>query len=231
MRLSGIFASAGVMLVAGVSFSLFAADKDKKETAAKETTRPSYEMPQPEKETLDYAMYQSIREEALAHTHIMEYASGLMDGIGPRLTGSPNLKRANDWTRDQFTAMGCANAHLEDWGEFGMGWQQLNTTLRMTSPDIAVFIAQAAPWSPATKGAVTAPVIWVDIKDEKDFDKYKGKLAGKIVFYGEMRDVKPLDKALFTRDEDADLKKIQDFPLAPPNPALSFQSFLKRLAV
>ena len=45
-----------------------------------------------------------------------------MDGIGPRLTGSPNLKRANEWTRDQFTAMGCSNAHLEDWGEFGMGW-------------------------------------------------------------------------------------------------------------
>ena len=71
-------------------------------------------------------MYQSIREEALSHTHVMQYASALMDGIGPRLTGSPNLKRANEWTRDQFTAMGCANAHLEDWGEFGMGWQQLN---------------------------------------------------------------------------------------------------------
>ena len=58
-----------------------------------------------------------------------------MDGIGPRLTGSPNLKKANEWTRDQFAAMGCTNAHLEDWGEFGMGWVQLNTWVRMTAPD------------------------------------------------------------------------------------------------
>ena len=65
----------------------------------------------------------------------MEYASALTDDIGPRLTGSPNLEKANEWTRDQLTAMGCANAHLEDWGEFGMGWVQLNTWVRMTSPD------------------------------------------------------------------------------------------------
>ncbi len=208
----------------------FSTTAQNKKDAAKEASRPSYESAQPATESLDLAMYQSIREEAIQHTHVMEYASGLMDGIGPRLTGSPNLKRANEWTRDQLTAMGCANAHLEDWGEFGMGWQQLNTWMRMTSPDTAVFIAQAAPWSPATKGAVTAPAVWVDIKDEKDFDKYKGKLAGKIVFWGEMRDVKPVDKPLFARDEDADLKKIQDYPLNPPNPNFSFPAMLKRLA-
>jgi carboxypeptidase Q len=136
-------------------------------------------MAQPERETLDLNMYQQIRLEGLNHSHIMEYASALDDDIGPRLTGSQNVKRANEWTRDQFTAMGCANAHLEDWGEFGMGWQQLNTWVRMASPDTAVFIAQAAPWSPATNGAITAPAVWVDVKDEKDFAKYKGKLAGK----------------------------------------------------
>jgi carboxypeptidase Q len=218
--------AAATMLVAGVAFSVFAADKDKKEAAPKETARPSYELPQPEKESLDLAMYQSIREEALQHSHIMEYASALADGIGPRLTGSPNLKRANDWTRDQFAAMGCANAHLEDWGEFGMGWQQLNTWVRMTSPDTAVFIAQAAPWSPATQGPVTAPAVWVDIKTEADFDKYKGKLGGKIVFLGEMRDVKPVDKPFFVRDEDADLQRIATYPTRFGN-GFSFADFLK----
>ena len=82
--------------------------------------------------------------------------------------------------------MGCVNAHLEDWGEFGMGWQQLNTWVRMTSPDTAVFIAQAAPWSPATNGPITAPGNVGEIKEEKDLDKYKGKLGGKIVFLGAM---------------------------------------------
>src|SRR6202046_5714092 len=186
----------------------FAADKKSKDAKPADTA-PSYEQPQPATETLDLTMYQRIRDEGLAHSHVMDYASGLMDGIGPRLTGSPNLKRANEWTRDQFTAMGCSNAHLEDWGEFGMGWRQLNTGVRMWAPDTAVFIAQAAPWSPATKGAVTAPAIWADIKDEKDFEKYKGKLAGNIVFFGALRDLKPAEKPLFTREDEADLKKIR----------------------
>jgi hypothetical protein len=117
--------------------SLFSADKKTASPAAASATA-SYDQPQPAREQLDLTMYQRIRDEGLAHSHVMEYASGLMDGIGPRLTGSPNLKRANEWTRDQFTAMGCKNAHLEDWGEFGMGWQQLNTWVRMTAPDTAV---------------------------------------------------------------------------------------------
>ena len=226
-----VFRGSLIPFFAFLALPLLLTAQNKGKNAAPDSSSPSYEAPQPAAESLDLAMYARIRDEAIAHTHVMEYASGLMDGIGPRLTGSPNLKRANEWTRDQFTAMGCANAHLEDWGEFGMGWQQVNTWLRMTAPDTAVFIAQAAPWSPATKGAVTAPAIWVDIKDEKDFEKYKGKLAGKIVFFGAMRDVKPVEKPLFTRDDEADLKKIQTYPLEAPNPDFSFQAFLKSLTV
>ncbi len=210
---------------------LSAADKKSKEKDAKteEGAKPSYEMPQPAVETLDYAMYQRIREEGLTHSHVMEYASGLMDGIGPRLTGSPNLKRANEWTRDQFTAMGCSNAHLEDWGEFGMGWRQLNTWVRMSAPDPAVFIAQALPWSPASKGAINGGAVWVTAKDEKDLEKYKGKLEGKIVFFGDMRDVKPVDKALFERRDEADLKKTVDYPVHVGEDGGGFQDFIRRL--
>jgi hypothetical protein len=151
----------------------------------------------------------------------MEYASALDDDIGPRLTGSANLKHANEWTRDQFTAMGCSNAHLEDWGEFGMGWQQLNTWVRMTAPDAAVFIAQAAPWSPATNGAINAPAIWIDVKDARGLDKYKGKLAGKVVLF--------VDKPLFVRLDDAELKKLTEYPLKPRNREEFLQQYMKRL--
>src|SRR6516165_3128168 len=219
----------GLLAVASFSLSLLAGQKNKKEAAAKEAPKPSYELPQPAMETLDYSAYASIRAEALGHSHIMEYASALMDGIGPRLTGSPNVKKANEWTRDQFTAMGCANAHLEDWGEFGMSWEQLNTWVRMTSPDKAVFIAQAAPWSPATRGAVSAQAVWADIKEEKDFDAYKGKLSGKIVLLGEMREVKPVDKPLFTRYDDAELKKLEQYPIRPTNFQAFLQRYLKRM--
>jgi carboxypeptidase Q len=212
-----------------LSTPLSAAEKKSKDAKAEEASKPSYEMPQPAVETLDYAMYQRIRDEGLSHSHVMEFASGLMDGIGPRLTGSPNLKRANEWTRDQFTAMGCTNAHLEDWGEFGMGWRQLNTWVRMSAPDTAVFIAQALPWSPASKGPVSGGAVWVSAKDEKDLDKYKGKLEGKVVFFGDMRDVKPVDKALFERRDDADLKKTVDYPVHVGEAEQGFQDFIRRL--
>jgi hypothetical protein len=210
------------------AFSAPAAENKSKETKPEES-KPSYELPQPATENLDLTMYQRIREEGLGHSHVMEYASGLMDGIGPRLTGSPNLKRANQWTRDQFTAMGCSNAHLEDWGEFGLGWRQLNTWVRMSAPDTAVFIAQALPWSPSSRGAVSGNAVWVDAKEEKDLDKYKGKLAGKVIFFGPMRDVKPLDKPLFRRDEEADLKRITEYPVHVGEREEFFQDFIKRL--
>ncbi len=190
--------------------------------------KPSYEQPQPQHENLDLNMYEQIRHEGLAHSHVMEYASALADGIGPRLTGSPNLQKANAWTRDQFTAMGCANAHLEDWGEFGMGWQQLNTWVRMASPDTAVFIAQAAPWSPATNGPITGQATVAEIKEVKDIDQYRGKLGGKIVFLGAPWEVKLVDKPLSRTYDEQDLKKIAEYPAKPPSEAWR-KDYVKRL--
>src|SRR5271169_4995508 len=213
MRFKCIASRLAVLLMVALPLSTLAADKGKKTTNPAPAGTPSYDQPQPAKESLDYAMYDRIRDEGLAHSHVMDFASALADGIGPRLTGSPNLKRANEWTRDQLTAMGCANAHLEDWGEFGMGWQQLNTWVRMSSPDTAVFIAQAAPWSASTNGAIEGPVVWIDAKKAEDLDKYKGKLAGKVVLFGEMREVKPVVKPLFERYDDKDLANLVEYPL------------------
>src|ERR1700680_1793420 len=125
--------SAALTLLIYFVLPLSAADKNKTSTNSSDANKPSYELPQPAKENLDLSMYQQIRIEGLSHSHVMEFSSALMDGIGPRLTGSPNLKHANEWTRDQLAAMGCSDAHLEDWGEFGMSWQQLNTWTRMAT--------------------------------------------------------------------------------------------------
>ena len=189
-----------------------AADKPKPAPPAPTAVDPYAEV-QPATESLDLAMYQRIRDEGLNHSHVMEFASALMDGIGPRLTGSPNAKKANEWTRDTLTRIGLENAHLEDWGEFGLGWQQLNTWARMVTPDTAVLIVQATPWSPSTPGPVTGDVVFVSIQSEKDFDQYKGKLAGTIVLFGAMREVPPVDKALFNRNTDQELTEIAEFPV------------------
>src|SRR5271166_5006936 len=191
---------------------LHAADKPKPGAPAPAVADPYVEV-QPATETLDLNMYQRIRDEGLNRSHVMEFATALMDGIGARLTGSPNLAKANAWTRDTLTKIGLENAHLEDWGEFGLGWQQLNTWARMVTPDTAVLIVQATPWSPSTPGPVTGDVVFVSIQADKDFDQYKGKLQGKVVLFGAMREVPPVDKALFDRYTGKDLEDIADFPV------------------
>jgi carboxypeptidase Q len=189
------------------------------------------QMQQPGTEAIDLNAYNAIREEGLQHSHVMDYAGGLMDGIGPRLTGSPNMAKANAWTRDQLGKMGCVNAHLEDWGEFGIGWQQLNTWVRMTEPDTSVFLAQASPWSPSTNGPLTAQAISVVINEANDVGKYKGKLSGKIVLLGPMRDVPVPDKPFFERYTDKDLKDLESLPIAESNSSAEspHDRYLKRV--
>jgi carboxypeptidase Q len=199
-------------LLLAASLSLHAASKPKPAPPAPAAADPYTEI-QSATETLDLAMYQRIRDEGLNHSHVMEFATALVDGIGPRLTGSPNMAKANAWTRDTLTKIGLENARLEDWGEFGMGWQQLNTWARMVTPDTAVLIVQATPWSPSTPGPVTGDVVFVNIQTEKDLDQYKGKLAGKVVLLGVMREVPPVDKALFERYTNTDLDSIAEFPV------------------
>lgn len=169
---------------------------------------------QPSTENIDLAMYGRIREEGLAHSRVMDYATALFDDIGPRLTGSSNMAKANAWTRDQFAAMGCANAHLESWGDFGLGWRQIATSIDMVAPDTAVFIGQATPWSPATAGAIRANVIAVPyLQSEKDFDAWKGKLAGKIVLYGQPPKIEPSPKSLMETYDSNKLQEIVDYPV------------------
>jgi hypothetical protein len=220
------------LLAAAVS--LYAADKPKSANSAPLTVDP-YSAIQPATESLDLNMYQRIRDEGLNRSHVMEFASALMDGIGPRLTGSPNVKKANEWTRDTLTKIGLENAHLEDWGEFGLGWQQLNTWARMVTPDTAVLIVQATPWSPSTTEPVTGDVVFVSIQTERDLDQYKGKLEGKIVLFGAMRPVPPVDKALFSRYTEKELDDLTEFTVSanagglPPELVARMRERMERL--
>jgi carboxypeptidase Q len=202
---------------AALTIPSFAADK---KAAPKDSVAetPSYYGPQPAQENLDLTMYARIREEGLKHSHVMEFADALTNGIGPRLTGSPNMKAANEWTKDTLTKIGLENAHLEDWGEFGMGWQQINTWGRMITPDTEPVWLQAAPWSPATSGPVTGEAVYINITDVKELEKYKGKLKGKIVLFGAIRTTPDIENPLFHRYTDEELKEMESYPTADGRP-------------
>src|SRR5581483_4859989 len=105
-------------------------------------------------DTPDLQMQTRIRQEEFRNSKVMEIATGLIDGIGPRLTGSPDMKRANEWTRDKLTEFGLANAHLEAWGPFPRGWSYESCSLRLVSPDVAQLWALPRAWTPSTHGVV-----------------------------------------------------------------------------
>jgi carboxypeptidase Q len=179
-------------------------------------------------ERVDLETITRIRYEGFHDSKVMDLAKGLMDNIGERLTGSPNMKRANEWTRDQLAAMGLSNAHLEAWGPFGRGWASQYVNVRMTSPDVATLLAYPKAWTPGTNGVIQGKCIRVIINDKNDFDKYRGKLAGMIVILGADADVKPITELPYKRLSDDDLAKIFDYQIPSEHPPFSFADFLKR---
>lgn len=126
-----------------------------------------------------------IKEEGLKRSQVMETLSYLSDVIGPRLTGSPNMKRANEWTRDQLTKWGLQNSHLEPWGPFGRGWVLKSFSAEVIAPQAIPLIAYPKAWSPGADIS-SAEVVYFDAKDEADFARFKGQLRGKIVLIGDM---------------------------------------------
>jgi hypothetical protein len=179
-------------------------------------------------EKVDLETITRIRYEGFHNSKVTELASGLMDSIGERLTGSPNMKRANDWTRDKLTELGLSNAHLEAWGPFGRGWANQYVNARMTSPDITPLIVYAKAWTPGTSGVVTGKCIRANIEDKKDFDKYRGKLAGMIVIFGPDAEVKPIVESPYKRLADDDLAKIGEYQIPGERPPFRLAEMLRR---
>src|SRR5206468_9904207 len=156
-----------------------------------------------------------IKDEGMNRSQVMQTLSYLADVIGPRLTASPNAKRANEWTRDTLAKWGLQNAHLEAWGPFGRGWTLKHFSAQIVEPQDIPLIAYPKAWSPGIKvmpevatlanskkkttaaapapqpgSVVTAEVIFLNAKTEADLDKYKGQLKGKIVLISQPLEVK-----------------------------------------
>jgi hypothetical protein len=153
-----------------------------------------------------------IKEEGLKRSQVMETLSYLTDVIGPRLTGSPAMKRANTWTRDKLASWGLENAHLEAWGKFGRGWSLKRFSAQVVEPQCIPLIAYPKAWSPGTGGPLVASVVLLDASTEADLARYKGKLAGAIVLTSSIRNLAARFEPLATRLSDSDLLALADAP-------------------
>jgi hypothetical protein len=162
---------------------------------------------------VDYATISRFRNEAFRHSEVMNNLEELADGIGPRLTNSPNQRRAAEWAMQKLTSYGLQNVHTEPWGKFGKGWSFQSAHVRMIAPDTMELIALPKAWTVSTSGLVRGQVVHTVMKSKEDFSKYKGKLAGKIVFNGEMREIHPDTEPLATRFDEKDIQKMSRYEI------------------
>lgn len=132
-------------------------------------------------ERIDLDVIERIREEGFDRSQIMELGGYMTDVIGPRLSGSPAMKRANDWTADQLRAWSLTNVKVEPWGEFGRGWERVRYSGRIVEPFVQPLNAQPVAWTGSTSGTVTANVVAVAANDVADLARYRGRLKGAIV--------------------------------------------------
>ena len=178
----------------------------------------------------DLAVYARIRDEGLNRSRVMDYATQLLDGIGARLSGSPNLDRAVDWSMARAREAGLSNVRRDRWGEFGLGWRRRNVWATLVEPDAAPLLGDAAPWSPPTPGPVTGEAVYVSgFTTEQGFAPLRGTLKGKVVVFGRapsMPAVLPMERPLFERFTDAQLAELgRDVPPGRPPDAALEQAF------
>ncbi len=133
---------------------------------------------------VDLDMVTRIRDEGFHRSQVMDIMTHLTDVIGPRLTGSPQMKEANEWTRQQMEDWGLANAHLEAF-DFGRGWSFDRVAVHMSQPVKVPLLALPQAWTRGTKGKVKGEVMRISIDSPKDFDEYRGQLKGKVILIEE----------------------------------------------
>jgi hypothetical protein len=130
---------------------------------------------------------QKIADEVKAHSELMKNLEYLTTQIGPRLTGSPQMQAASDWTLKRFRDYG-VDAHLET-ANIDHAWTRGAETAEITSPIQRRIGIRAFGWSRATNGDLSGTVTALDIQKPADLEAYKGKLKDAIVLASKPADL------------------------------------------
>ncbi|MBK8098961.1 MAG: M20/M25/M40 family metallo-hydrolase [Planctomycetes bacterium] len=143
-------------------------------------------------EPLDEAANTFFLEQGLQHSQVMDHLSWMCDVYGPRLTGSPNLRRAQAWATKTFSDFGLQHARTEAWGPFGRGWRLDRVVVEVIGDNPWPVIAYPKAWSPSLPGRIEAEVVHAAALDA---DTLKAMdLSGKIVFTDPIREIsEPFD--------------------------------------
>lgn len=122
-----------------------------------------------------------IVTEANENSHLQELGHYLMDVVGPRLVGTPQMQHAHDWAVETFEGWGI-EARNEQFGEW-RGWERGTTHVDMISPRVVTLEAMQLAWSPSTpEGGVEAGLVIIpDVENESEFEEWLSEVEGKFV--------------------------------------------------
>ena len=163
-------------------------------------------------EKIDYATLARIKEEGFQRSQAMDHISWLADVYGPRLSGSTQYRQAADWTKKKLAEWGLANIHEESF-PFGKGWELVRFHAHMIEPQVMPIIGLPKSWTAGTKGTVQAEVVHAPIASAADFERYRGKLSGKIVLTQPARAVRMLDGRIVLRMNEKDIEEAERTPV------------------
>lgn len=129
----------------------------------------------------DSAMVASIVAEGTRNSMLEKLGYALLDSIGPRLVGTPQMKQAHDWVVQQYSNWGI-DARNEQWGEW-RSWQRGITHIDMIQPRVKTLEGMQLAWSPSTNGkTITAEtIILADVADSMAFQQWLPAVKGKFV--------------------------------------------------
>jgi len=134
----------------------------------------------PSEQQLD-PVVQQIVNEAHHNSQLKQLAHELLDVVGPRLVGTPQMKHAHEWAVSKYKDWGI-EARYEEFGEW-RGWDRGISHIDMTYPRVKTLAGTQLAWSPTTGGkAVEGEVITLpNVKDSQAFQAWLPTVKGKYV--------------------------------------------------
>ncbi|MFK0298044.1 M20/M25/M40 family metallo-hydrolase [Brevundimonas sp. NPDC090276] len=169
-------------------------------------------------QSVDRVAINGIIDQGLNHSEVMQTAAYLTDRIGGRMTNSPQMRQAEQWSQQRFRDWGLSNVRAEGF-EFGRGWSIVRSSARMTAPRPIELRAIPVAWTPSTNGTISAVVVVAPITRVEDFDKWRGKLAGKIVMLSRPDTGSEPTEPAFRRWTDAELRDRNTYVQPQHSPA------------
>lgn len=157
-----------------------------------------------------------IKQEAFQNSKVMDNLWYLTEVHGPRLAGSPHYKAAADWAVQTLKSWGIDNARLDPWGSFGRGWENKKFSAALVEPSYMPLIGAPQAWTASTEGVISGEPMIVNLASEADLEKWKGKLAGKIVMTDSPREIALHDKADDHRYTEQELEEIAQAQIGSP---------------